>query len=163
MNPRRVMPLAVVMLLLVGRTVAQEGSGPDAPSSVVAILTAHDRALIADMKAYIVAKPEAEDVEQAYMLLFEKAIENDWFQDAESVARTYLADRPDGAVAPLARIVSTMARADAGKFEEALADYGKLMAGLGEPDQEEFAANFADSLAQKAITAGKVEVGAADL
>ena len=51
-----------------------------------------------------------------------------------------------------------MARAQAGKYAEALASFNALMAGLGGADQEEFAANFADTLATSAMAAGEHEV-----
>lgn len=127
-------------------------------AGVAGLLATHDRALLADLKAYIGASPDAADVEQAYLVLFEKSIENDWFLDNEAQARLYLDRTPDGPVAPLARIVATMARAEAGEFDRAFEDYTQLMAGLGQPDQEEFAANFAESLAQKAASAGEVAI-----
>jgi len=125
---------------------------------VASLVEAHDRSLLADLKEYIRAKPEAADLDQAYLIVFEKAIENDWFVENEEQARRYLETQPDGAVAPMARIVSTMARADASEFDQALADYEALLGGLGQPEQEEFAANFADSLARKAIATGRVDV-----
>src|SRR5205807_700250 len=52
----------------------------------------------------------------------------------------------------------TMGRAQAGKFGEAFEQFQALMAGLGKPEQEEFAAQFTDSLAQAASTAGVYDV-----
>ena len=51
-----------------------------------------------------------------------------------------------------------MARAQAGDFNAALARYNELMTGLGKPEQEEFAANFADSLAAAATGAANIAV-----
>src|SRR5689334_21883894 len=51
-----------------------------------------------------------------------------------------------------------MARAQAGKFTEALASYRALMKRLDQESQEEFASNFADSLAGAASSAGEFEV-----
>ena len=55
----------------------------------------------------------------------------------------------------MAQIVATMARAEAGQFEDALTNYRDLMRGLTKEEQEEFAANFADSLAESATRAGE--------
>jgi peroxiredoxin len=128
------------------------------PASVAELQQAHDRALLRSLVAYIAAKPKAEDVDQAYLALFDKAIEHDWFLENEEPARRYLASYPDGPVRALAQIVATMARAQAGQFAEALQEYQALMAGLGKPEQEEFAAQFTDSLAQAASTAGAYDV-----
>src|SRR5262249_47763852 len=83
----------------------------DVPSSVLDLQMAHDRALIRDLTAYIAAKPGAPDVDQAYLAIFDKAIEHDWFGEHEETARRYLATFPDGPVRALAQIVATMARA----------------------------------------------------
>jgi peroxiredoxin len=131
-------------------------AGP--PASVAEIQAAHDRALIRDLEGYLARNPKADDVDQAYMALFDKVIEHDWFGEHEAVAKRYLAERPDGPVGSLARIVATMARAQAGRFGEALGRYKELMAGLGKPEQEEFATNFADSLASAATAAGEYAV-----
>lgn len=133
---------------------AQEPKG----SSVSALQDKHDRALLQDLKAYIDEHPKAEDIEQAYMLLFNKAIEHDWFTEHEAIATRYLTDQPDGPIQSLARIVSTMSRAQAGKYAEALGRYKELMRGLGKDDQEEFAANFTDTLANAATAAGEYSV-----
>ncbi len=92
------------------------------------------------------------------MLLFNKAIEHDWFVEHEAIAVRYLTDQPDGPIQSLARIVSTMARAQAGKYAEALLRYKELMTGLGKDDQEEFAANFTETLANAATTAGEYSI-----
>jgi peroxiredoxin len=133
------------------------GDGP-AYANVAELQGAHDRTLIRDLLSYIAAKPKAEDVDHAYMTLFDTAIEHDWFLENEEPARRYLAEFPDGAVRSLAQIVATMARAQAGQFDAALKQFQTLMAGLGKPEQEEFAAHFADSLAQAATAAGAYDV-----
>jgi peroxiredoxin len=92
------------------------------------------------------------------MKVFDKVIEHDWFLENEAVARKYLAENPDGPVKSLAQIVTTMARAQAGKFPEALQAFNALMTGLGGAEQEEFAANFADTLATSAMSAGEHEI-----
>ncbi len=133
-------------------------AAPDAAVSsggVAAILADHDRALARDLVAYITAHAQAEDVEQAYRALFDRVIDHDWFADHEALARRYLAERPEGAVRPLAYIITTIARAKTGAFAEALGSYRELMKGLTEASQEEFAANFADALAAAATSAGE--------
>lgn len=130
----------------------------DDAKTVSEIQSTHDKALIRDLLAYLSKNPRADDYEQAYMKVFDKVIEHDWFADNEAVARKYLAEHPDGPVKSLAQIVATMARAQAGKYGEALTAYNALMAGLGGSDQEEFAANFADTLATAAMGAGENDV-----
>lgn len=135
------------------------GDGPPATARNVAeIQAAHDRALIRDLAVYVEKNPKAEDIDQAFMALFDKVIEHDWFSEHEATARRYLADRPDGPVRSLAQIVATMARAHAGDFTQALARFKELMNGLGKTEQEEFASNFTDSLATSAIGAGEYAV-----
>lgn len=134
---------------------AARSAAADAPANVAAIKSAHDRALVRDLAAYINGNPKADDLDQAYMALFEKVIDHDWFPEHEATAGRYLAERPDGPVRSLAQIVATMARATAGDFAGALARYDELMKGLGKSDQEEFAANFAETLATAAVAAGE--------
>src|SRR5262249_40162494 len=126
-----------------------------ARSGVAAIQASHDQALIRDLTQYVQKNPKAEDADQAYLAIFDKAIEHDWFEAHEAQAKRYLADFPDGAVRSLAHIVVTMARAQAGDFAQALTQFKELMGGLGQADQEEFAANFAETLADTATTAGE--------
>ena len=140
-------------ILLMGGTVAIA----DESKSVTEIQAGHDKALIADLLAYLAKHPKAEDFEQAYMKVFDKVIEHDWFLENEAIARKYLLEHPEGPVGSLARIVQTMARAQAGKYGEALASFDALMAGLGGADQEQFAANFADTLATSALAQGEHE------
>ncbi len=138
---------------------SSRAEGPTAaPKNVAEIQVAHDRALAGDLAAYLTANPKAADIDQAYMTLFDKVIEHDWFAAHETLARQYLALRPDGPVRSLAQIVTTMARAQAGDFGGAVARFHELMGGLGKPEQEEFAANFTDSLAAAATAAGEYDV-----
>jgi peroxiredoxin len=149
-----------IALLLGCAAVRAQDPAPTAaqPKSVEAILTAHDRALMRDLTAYVQANPNATDLDQAYMTVFDTAIKNDWFLETEDTAKRYLAEQKDGAVRPLAQIVATMARAQAGKFNEAWAIFRDLMRALDKDDQEEFASNFADNLASAASAAGEYEV-----
>ncbi len=168
MDRHRIVPQGLLALLFLAALPAR-AEGPQAaaaaplpaaapPASVAELQLAHDRALLRSLAAYIAAKPKAEDVDQAYLALFDKAIEHDWFLEYEEPARRYLANFPDGPIRPLAQIVATMARAQAGQFAEALKQYQALMNGLGKPEQEEFAAQFSDSLAQAASTAGAYDI-----
>ena len=144
--------LAPIWLLMAAPLLAAE------PKSAAEILAAHDRAVMHDLDEYVKAHPKADDRDEAYSAIFDRAIDHDWFAEAEPIAHRYLKENPDGGVKPMARIVSTMARARAGKFTEALATYKDLMKGVDRPDQEEFAVNFADHLAGAATTAGEVKV-----
>jgi peroxiredoxin len=130
----------------------------DEPKNVSEIQSAHDKALIRDLLTYLNKNPKADDLDQAYMKVFDKVIEHDWFADNEVVARKYLAEHPDGPVRSLAQIVTTMARAQLGHYAEALASFNALMSGLDGSDQEEFAANFADTLATSAMASGEHEI-----
>ena len=150
------LPLALI-LVAPCPTQAQTPATPSA-RSVATIQDGHDRALIRDLLGYISENPQANDLDQAYLKVFDKAIEHDWFADHEAVAQKYLTTYPEGPVRSLARIVTTMARAQAGRFNDALKSYNALMAGLGGPDQEEFAATFAESLAEAATAAGAIDV-----
>lgn len=151
----RARPASWLVALCMG---ASWASAQEPDPGVAQILEKHDRALIRDLRAYAEAHPQATDREQAFGTIFEKAIDHDWFADAEPTARGYLADEPDGPARPLAQIVVAMARAQAGRFGEALESFRALMAGLSEPDQEQFAADFADTLARAATAAGEVAV-----
>jgi peroxiredoxin len=111
-----------------------------------------------DLKAYIASHPKAEDLDQAYMSVFERAIENDWFAETEGLAKGYLGAYPEGAVRQLAQVVATMARAQAGRYDEAWAIYRDLVKSLDKEDQKEFASNFADNLARSASGAGEYAV-----
>jgi len=145
--------LASIVGPLVGSPAAQEA----ADVSVAEILDRHDRALIRDLGAYLRKNPKAEDRDQAYASLFNKAIEHDWFKENEDLALGYLNSDPDGPVKALAQIIATMARAGAGQFDMALARHRDLMSGLGKADQEDFAVSFSDTFASAAMTAGEFE------
>jgi thiol-disulfide isomerase/thioredoxin len=128
------------------------------PSSVAEIQTKHDRALVKDLVAYLAKTPKPDDLDQAYLTFFNKVIEHDWFLEHEAIAKAYLKDNPEGPVRPLAQIVATMARAQAGGYPEALANFKLLMDALNSVDQLDFAANFADNLAGSAASAGEIEI-----
>ncbi len=127
-------------------------------SSVSEIQAKHDRAFIQELAEYLHEHPKAADRDQAYAALFNKAIEHDWFVEAEELGRQYLTADPDGPVKALAQIILTMARAHAGQFDVALARFRELMQGLGHAEQEEFAVSFSDNFATAAITAGNFAV-----
>ncbi len=126
-----------------------------AATGVAGIQVKHDRAFIEELAQYLQKNPKAEDRDQAYAALFNKAIEHDWFGETEELGRQYLKSDPDGPVKALAQIILTMARAQAGQFDVALARFGELMQGLGQNEQEEFATSFSENLAATAITAGE--------
>ncbi len=144
--------------MIAGAAVGAAGQTAPAPAGVAEIQGRHDRALVRELSEYLIRNPEADDRDQAYAALFNKAIEHDWFAETEDAAKRYLKDEPDGPVKALAQIISVMARAQAGQFDEALARYKELMLGLGSSDQEEFAASFTETFAASAGTAGEVEV-----
>jgi peroxiredoxin len=150
-------PIGRVLFFVGGLGVAAFARG-DEQTSVAAIQANHDRALIRDLTIYLSNNPKADDRDQAYAALFNKSIEHDWFAETEDLAERYLKTDPDGPVKALAQIIRTMARAQAGRYEEALARYKQLMQGLGQSDQEEFAASFSDTLADSAIAAGEYAV-----
>src|SRR5262245_6352723 len=133
--------------------------GAEPPATTVAAIQAnHDRALIRDLTEYLDKYPKADDRDQAYAALFNKAIEHDWFAETEPLGRRYLELDPDGPVKALAQIILTMARAQAGRFDDALARYRELIQGLDPSDQEEFASSFSDSLAAASVAAGEFGV-----
>jgi thiol-disulfide isomerase/thioredoxin len=133
-------------------------SGLAQHAGVEAIQAKHDRALIQELTQYLVAHPRADDADSGYQILFNKVIEHDWFTEFESAAKQYLTDYPEGGVRSLARIITTMARAQAGSHEEALASFNTLLAGLSSSEQVEFAAEFAENLANAASSAGEFDV-----
>lgn len=129
----------------------------DATESVAEIQNRHDRAFVRELGEYLIRNPNADDREQAHAALFNKAIEHDWFAENEEAANRYLKEEPDGPVRALAQIISVMARAEAGKYPEALARFKELMLGLGTSDQEEFALSFAETFAASAVSAGEID------
>jgi thiol-disulfide isomerase/thioredoxin len=140
---------------MVGTASALEDADPTpAAAGVAAIQEKHDRALVAELAAYVRDQPQADDREQAYAILFNKAIEHDWFTEIRQSALAYLKDEPDGPIKSLAQIVLTMASAREAKFDEAIARFKDLMEGVGQEEQGEFALSFSDTLAGAAIAAG---------
>ena len=95
-------------LLIIAAPAATFAEPPAA--SVAEIQSRHDRALIRELSEYLTAHPRADDRDQAYAALFNKAIEHDWFAEVEDLGRQYLKTDPDGPVKALAQIVQTMAR-----------------------------------------------------
>ncbi len=154
MSTRSLWMIPGLVVVLAGFSPAQE----PAASNVAEILDQHDRSLIRDLGAYLKQNPKAEDRDQAYAALFNKAIEHDWFADNEEAAQRYLKNDPDGPVKALAQIIATMARAQAGRHDEALARYKELMNGLGKSDQEDFATSFSETFASSAVTAGEFAI-----
>jgi peroxiredoxin/predicted negative regulator of RcsB-dependent stress response len=144
--------IAIMMGAMVSVPLARSAEPPAA--NVAEIQAKHDRAFIGELSEYLRRNPKAEDRDQAYASLFNKAIEHDWFNEVEGLGRQYLKSDPDGPVKALAQIILTMARAQAGQFDDALKRFRELMQGLGQNEQEEFAASFSDNLAAAAITAG---------
>ncbi len=156
--PTRLGLLALPLVVALGAAAAQGPAAGPPYKKVSDLLLDHDRKLAKDLVAYADANPKAPDLDQAYLALFEKVIEHDWFTDHEKLARGYLADHPDGAAKPLAQIVTTMARAQEGEFAGARDEFKALMKGLDRDDQQEFASNFADSLASAASVAGEFAI-----
>ena len=150
--------LSLVVVLGTVAFVPLVHSAEPAPVNVAEIQAKHDRAFIRELSDYLRQNPKAEDRDQAYAALFNKAIEHDWFGEAEEQGRQYLNSDPEGPVKALAQIILTMGRAQAGQFDEALKRFRELMQGIGQNEQEEFAASFADNLATAAITAGEVGI-----
>jgi peroxiredoxin len=150
--------IVAVMVGLVGSlagAVAAQQPQPASGARVAEILIQHDRSLIADLGRYLLEHPKADDRDQAYAALFNKAIEHDWFPETEPLALQYLKEEPEGPVRALAQIITTMGRAQAGRYAEALARYKDLMQGLGKTEQEDFATSFSDTFAGAATSAGE--------
>jgi thiol-disulfide isomerase/thioredoxin len=150
-------PLIMPIVLMIAFS-SWVNAQPPIGSSVTEILAGHDRALIRDLGDYVRKNPKAEDRDQAYAALFNKAIEHDWFAETEDLAQHYLKEEPDGPVKALAQIITTMGRARAGQYQEALTRYKTLMQGLGKTDQEEFAASFTETFASSATAAGEFAI-----
>lgn len=127
------------------------------PKGVAEIQNRHDRAFVRELSEYLIRNPQAEDREQAHAALFNKAIEHDWFAEHEDAANRYLKDEPDGPVRALAQIIAVMARAEAGKYADALDRFKELMDGLGSSEQEEFALSFSETFAASAVAAGEID------
>ncbi len=151
MRTRSLGIIAGLVLIIAASAMAQQ----PAASSVAEILGQHDRALIRELSVYLKQNPNADDRDQGFAALFNKAIEHDWFAETEESALRYLKNDPDGPVKALAQIIATMARAQGGRFDEALARYKELMNGLGKSDQEDFATSFSETFATSAVMAGE--------
>jgi len=65
-------------------TPATFGAEAPPPSSVAEIQARHDRALIRDLEDYLRKNPKADDLEQAYMALFNKVMEHDCSRSTRS-------------------------------------------------------------------------------
>jgi peroxiredoxin len=156
-NPVRLRTAASVSILAV-LAVVSPTPGAEPTATVAEIQAKHDRAFIRDLTEYLGKYPKASDRDQAYAALFNKAIEHDWFAETEELGRQYLKTDPDGPVKALAQIILTMARAQDGHYDDALARYRELIQGLDPNEQEEFAASFSDSFAASAIAAGEFAV-----
>ena len=146
--------LVFATIVLIGSTARAGGDD----KTVADLLARHDKSLIQDLDDYLKKHPKAADRDEAYHAVFDRIIEHDWFLDNEAIAKRYLTEQPNGPVRPLAQIVATLARAQAGRFAEALTIYEKLMGDLGKADQEEFAANFAEQLGSAAAAAGEIKI-----
>ncbi len=144
----------IASILVLAAVSATSGAEPPA-RSVAEIQARHDRAFLRELAEYLVKNPKADDREQAYAALFNKAIEHDWFAETEELAGQYLKVDPDGPVKALAQIILTMGQAQAGHYDDALARHRELIQGLDPNEQEEFASSFSDSLASAAIAAGQ--------
>ncbi len=120
-------------------------------NSVAELRAQHDENLLRDLVAYIDQNPKADDRDDAYLVIFEIGIAYDWFERTEPMARRYLREHPEGSVVTMAKVLATMAEINAGRFREALATYKELLKDLGEPEQLDFALDFADTLAANAL------------
>ncbi|WP_337175751.1 TlpA disulfide reductase family protein [Paludisphaera sp.] len=149
-----------IVLLASSAIVAGARAQSPARESVADIQNRHDRALVRELGEYLVKDPQAEDRDQAYAALFNKAIEHDWFAENQETAERYLKESPDGPVKALAQVITVMGRAKGGRFPEALARYQELMQGLTLAEQEEFASSFSETFAVAAVSAGEVETAA---
>ena len=85
--------IPALIVLFAGIAAAEQ----PAVANVSEILDRHDRALIRDLGAYSKQNPKADDRDQGFAALFNKAIKHDWFADNEEAAR-YLKNDPDGPV-----------------------------------------------------------------
>lgn len=157
---RRGMNLLAFSLLLTTVSPARGQAPAPATESVVEILNRHDRALVRELGEYLIRKPNAEDRDQAYAALFNKAIEHDWFVENQEAAERYLKEQPEGPVRSLAQVIAVMAKAKSKQFPDALSRYKELMQGLTTPEQEEFAASFSETFAASAVAAGEIETAA---
>ncbi|WP_240906913.1 TlpA family protein disulfide reductase [Paludisphaera rhizosphaerae] len=155
---RRGMGLIAVSLVLASASTSRAQA--PATESVAEILNRNDRTLVRELSEYLIRSPKAEDRDQAYAALFNKAIEHDWFVENQESAERYLKEQPEGPVRSLAQVIAVMAKAKAKQFPEALSRYKELMQGLTMAEQEEFAASFSETFAASAVAAGEIETAA---
>lgn len=151
---------SLLALTLFAATAAGLSAQTAPTESVAEIQNRHDRALVRELGEYLIRNPKAEDRDQAYAALFNKAIEHDWFAENQEAAERYLKDDPEGPVRALAQIIAVMAKAQAKQFPDALARYQELIQGLNAAEQEEFAVSFSETFAISAVVAGEVDVAA---
>lgn len=151
------LPCTVAAMMILWAPAAPAAEPPAA--GVAEIQARHDRALVRELSEYVIAHPKAADRDQAYAALFNKAIEHDWFAEVEDLGRKYVETDPNGPVKALAQIVATMARAEAGRYDEALVRFRELVKGLDATDaQEEFVRTFSDEFTARLIAAGEYVV-----
>lgn len=93
-----------------------------------AIITRHNQAAIEEVKEYVNAHPDAEDVNQAYGFLFQNALTLESDADAVAIAEKYLARE---SIEPQLKVVALQIRSlgfvNQGKYEEALKVLGEIL------------------------------------
>lgn len=156
MNAHRFATVLIASSTLVAGARAQTA----APESAAAIQNRNDRTLVRELGEYLIKNPQAQDRDQAYATLFNKAIEHDWFAENLEAAEHYLKESPEGPVKPLAQVITVMGRAKAGRYAEALERYQELMQGLTLAEQEEFASSFSETFAAAAVASGEIATAA---
>ena len=148
--------LFVVAVMGSWRVVAAGQVGRARAGNVAEIQAKHDRALIRELAEYLRQHPKADDRDQAYAALFNKAIEHDWFAEAEELGRQYLKTDPDG---PGQGAGPDHPDDGAGPGRPVRRGTGAVSASSSrdssQNEQEEFAASFSENLATAAIAAGE--------
>ena len=81
--------------LVMSAFMLDEARGQTSLSGVAEIQARHDRAFVAELAQYLQKNPKADDRDQAYAALFNKAIEHDWFRETEELGQQYLKSDPD--------------------------------------------------------------------
>ena len=76
--------------LVMSAFMLEEARGQTSPTGVAEIQARHDRAFVAELAQYLQKNPKADDRDQAYAALFNKAIEHDWFSEAEEIGRAHV-------------------------------------------------------------------------
>ena len=134
-----------------------EDTKPASAGSLSEILEGQTRKTFELIESYVKKHPQAADAEQAYAWLFQTAREQGWESEAVSLADHYLKqtekDLPSKDLAAQVRIVG---RAKAGKWDEAMLDFERQLAGVRfrTPYQT---VDLAQTLAVQAQVAGKPE------